>query len=146
MTAGAPRAILALVRLLRKVSPFAGGMAPHLTPFEVGQIKAHAYHGLGAAAIAPLIVRSDKSHPSLQNVVDVLHKLREKPAWRGERAKGSGRQRKTTRKLDKEIVRIVLRHRGENKVTVAFVRRQQLRTHPDSQRTPSKHQSCEFLS
>ena len=30
-----------------------------LTPFEIGQIKAHLHHGLGATAIANLVAKID---------------------------------------------------------------------------------------
>ena len=98
-------------------------MPPHLSPFEVGQIKAHSYHGLSAHAISALVVRQDKSHPSVQNVLDVVNRLRDHPSWRGQRLVGSGRLRATTPKLDKQILRTVLKHRGSSKVTVAFVRK-----------------------
>ena len=94
-----------------------------LTPFEVGQVKAHAYHGLGAADIARIVKKSDGSAPSEQGIANVLHRLVEEPAWRGERKGGSGRPRATPASLDKDIVREVFRRRGTCKVTVAYLQR-----------------------
>ena len=85
-----------------------------MTPFEVGQIKAHAYHGLGATDIAGILKRADGSHPSVQAVLDILQKL-EDPTWRGERAAGSGRHRVTTSAVDKLIVKEVFKSRGSRK-------------------------------
>ena len=95
-----------------------------LSPFEVGQIKAHMYHGLGAAAISRIVVKADgKSHPSEHGVKDVMDKLAKKPGWRGEREPGSGRLRATTPALDKRMVRLVFKHRGSHKVTVDFIKK-----------------------
>ena len=33
-----------------------------LAAFEIGQIKAHVYHGLGAAQIARIFVKADGKH------------------------------------------------------------------------------------
>ena len=95
-----------------------------LTAFEVGQIKAHAYHGLGAAAISRIVFKADgKTHPSEHGVKDVLDKLQRKPTWRGERDVGSGRWRLTTPAVDKKIKGLVFRYRGKAKVTVAFIKK-----------------------
>ena len=64
-----------------------------LSPFYLGQKKAHAYHGLGASAIARILVKPDgKTHWSAQAVQDAIDKLAEKPKWAGERKVGSGAQ------------------------------------------------------
>ena len=94
-----------------------------LTPFEVGQIKAHLHHDLGAAAISKLVTKTDGQQVSVQAVVDVAAKLKANPAWRGERAEGSGRPRLTTKKEDRSIEREVLKNRGVDKVTVAFLQK-----------------------
>ena len=95
-----------------------------LTAFEVGQIKAHAYHGLGAAAISRIVFKADgKTHPSEHGVKDVLDKLQRKPTWRGERDVGSGRWRLTTPAVDKKIKGLVFRYRGKAKVTVSFIKK-----------------------
>ena len=83
-----------------------------LTPFEVGQIKAHLHHGLGPTSIAALVVKADGSCVSVQGVSDVKAKLEADRAWRGERAAGSGRPRKTVAAMDRAIVRAVFRARG----------------------------------
>ena len=46
-----------------------------LTPFVIGQIKAHAYHQLGPSAIAAIVKKEDGTHPSVQAVADALAKL-----------------------------------------------------------------------
>ena len=50
-----------------------------LTAFEVGQVKAHAYHDLGPTAISKLVQKSDGEYVSKQSVVDVLAKLEADP-------------------------------------------------------------------
>ena len=94
-----------------------------LTPFEVGQIKAHAEHGLGPAQIARVVTKSDGTFPSDAAVAEVLRKLVADPAWRGERKQGSGRPRATSRRLDKQIVKEVFRARGTIRVTVGYLQK-----------------------
>jgi hypothetical protein len=56
-----------------------------LSPFEVGQVKAHMYHGLGAAAISRIILKRDgKSHwgeTAIQRQIDILESS---PSWKGD--------------------------------------------------------------
>ena len=97
----------------------------HLTPFEVGQIKAHAYHGLGAADILKILYKPDGiSQWSFNAVNDALKKLNAEPSWRGERAPGSGAARKTTAREDKQIEDFILKWRGEKKVTVRVIKKE----------------------
>ena len=66
------------------------GTYARLTPFEVGQIKAHMYHELGAAAVSRIVVKQDgKTHPSEHGVKDAIDKLRSDPKWRGARESGT---------------------------------------------------------
>ena len=67
-----------------------------LTPFDVGQVKAHAFHGLGPASIARIVEKTDGASPSEQSIGDVLRKLTQDPEWRGERQARSGRRKKKT--------------------------------------------------
>ena len=67
-----------------------------LTPFEIGQIKAHMRNGLGATEIAGIIKKADGKHPSQPSVVAAMQKLTKQPSWRGEREAGSGRPRATS--------------------------------------------------
>jgi hypothetical protein len=94
-----------------------------LSAFELGQIKAHAYHGLTATQIRPLVKKLDGARPSVQGVVDALAKMKDDPKWRGERAAGSGRKRKTSKALDGKIVKRVLKDRGQAKVTVPYLKK-----------------------
>ena len=57
-----------------------------LDPFDIGQIIAHAHHGLNAPKIAELVVKTDGLSPSKQAVHDVLTKHEDDPSRRGERA------------------------------------------------------------
>ena len=61
-----------------------------LSPFEVGQIKAHLYHGLGPRAIAGLVKMSDGTNVSVQGVCDTKAKLDGDPSWRGEELQAQG--------------------------------------------------------
>ena len=95
-----------------------------MTPFEVGQVKAHMEHGLGCTKIARRVFKPDGSEFGEQAISTCMHNLRENLDWRGERKKGSGAPRKTTRKQDKEIVKFVKKQRGRQKVTVKKVKKQ----------------------
>ena len=59
-----------------------------LTPFEIGQLKAHSYHGLGQTAIARIVHKGDGFTISVEAMADVLAKLTDDPAWRGVRVYG----------------------------------------------------------
>ena len=75
-----------------------------LTPFEIGQIKAHAEHDLSAPAIAARVIKSDGHPVGRQAVLYVLAKLHADLKWRGGRAEGSGRKRKTSPALHRSWV------------------------------------------
>ena len=96
-----------------------------LTPFDVGQVKAHMQHGLSAASIVDWMFKADGEtkfgETAIQNCID---KLKKNPAWRGERQEGSDRPRKTSAKQDKEVVRWLLKERGKQKVTVPRLKKQ----------------------
>ena len=94
-----------------------------LSPFEVGQIKAHLYHDMGPTAIASIVKKADGQFVSKQAVCNVISKLEADPKWRGERALGSGRYKKTSDILDKSIVREVFAQRGRRKITVASLKK-----------------------
>ena len=97
----------------------------HLTPFDVGQVKAHVEHGLSASSIADRMLKPDgktKFGPTaIQNCINKLH---EDPEWRGEREEGSDRPRKTSTKQDREMVRWLLKERGKQKVSVPRLKKQ----------------------
>lgn len=94
------------------------------TAFEVGQVKAHMYHGLGPEAICGIIKKADgKSHFSHTAVSRIVAKLKSSPTWRGDRQVGSGAVRKTTAAEDRALVKGVLDKRGKRKVTVSFLQR-----------------------
>ena len=76
-----------------------------LTPFEVGQVKAHMYHDLGARRIAGIICRADGTKFSDTAIQDCMNKLLENKHWRGERAEGSRAQRKTAAAQDESLVK-----------------------------------------
>ena len=97
----------------------------HIGPFELGQIKAHMEHGLGCGQIRARVKKGDgKTLFSERAIVTAMNNLRDNPHFRGERAKGSGRPRKTTKKQDREIVRWLERRRGKEKVTVSRLKKQ----------------------
>ena len=95
-----------------------------LTPFDLGQIKAHLYHGLRPAAIREIMVKGKGkkrwSHNAIKNACD---KFEADPTWKGERAEGSGRPRETTVAEDKAIEKHILDNRGKQKVTVRDIKR-----------------------
>ena len=96
----------------------------HLSAFELGQIKAHVYHGLAPYAISKILVKGDgETHWSWNAIKAAAEKLESDPAWRGEREGGSGRPRETTEKEDRAIVKHVLEKRGKQKVTVKNIKR-----------------------
>ena len=96
-----------------------------LTPFEVGQVKAHMEHGLGCTAIAQRVFRVDGKTPFGETaILNCMTKLQQNPNWRGEREKGSGAPRKTTTKQDKQVVSWLLKERGKQKVSVSRLKKQ----------------------
>ena len=100
-------------------------MGYQLSPFEVGQVKAHMEHGLGCKKIAERLYKADGKKTFGETVVvNCMNKLIEDPSWRGERQEGSGAPRKTTAKQDKEIVKWVLDERGKQKVGVPQLKKQ----------------------
>ena len=50
-----------------------------LTPFEVGQIKAHPYHELSSSEVADLVIKSDGEPVSRETVREVMAKLEADP-------------------------------------------------------------------
>ena len=61
------------------------------SPFEIGQIKAHLHHGLGATQIARITLKPDgRSHWSDTAVQKQIDKLGANPRWKGVRQEGSG--------------------------------------------------------
>ena len=94
------------------------------TAYEVGQVKAHMYHGLGPEAICGIITKADgKSHFSHTAVSRIIAKLKSSPSWRGDRQVGSGAARKTTAAEDRALVKGVLDNRGKRKVTGSSLQR-----------------------
>ena len=95
-----------------------------LGAFEVGQVKAHVYHGLGPSAIAKIIRKPGKKKLfySPHAISDCIRKLEATPQWKGERKSGSGPPRKTTEEQDEELLDLVLELRGKRKVTVTYLR------------------------
>ena len=98
--------------------------ATPLTPFDVGQVKAHMVHGLGCTAIMRLVKRADGSTFGETAIVNCMNKLKANPRWRGERSEGSGAQRCTTKLQDARVVKWVEKERGKQKVTVARLKKQ----------------------
>ena len=96
-----------------------------MSPFEVGQVKAHMEHGLGCTSIAKLVKKADgRTCFEEKAISNCMRKLRDCPEWRGEREAGSGAPRKTSEKQDKEIVQWVLDNRGTTKVSTSRLKKQ----------------------
>ncbi|CAK0803632.1 unnamed protein product, partial [Prorocentrum cordatum] len=96
-----------------------------LSPIEVGQVKAHMEHGLGCTSIAQRLKKADgKTSFSETAISNSMKKLQENPKWRGERDAGSGAPRKTTEKLDRDVVKWAVANRGKTKVTVSRLKKQ----------------------
>ena len=94
-----------------------------LTPFEVGQVKAHVEHGLSAAAIAERVFKADgKTTFGMTAIQNCINKLYANPGWRGERQEGTGPVRKTTLQQDNGIIKWLLAERGKQKVSVPRLR------------------------
>jgi hypothetical protein len=96
-----------------------------LTPFDVGQIKAHMEHGLPGAEIARRVKRADgRTCFGETAILNCMAKLEANPLWRGEKSDRSGRPRKTTTKQDKQVVRWLLKQRGKQRVTVSTLKKE----------------------
>ena len=99
------------------------------TAFEIGQVRAHLYHGLCATDIARIIRKPDgRSHWSPTAVQNQIDKLNAAPRWRGERKEGSGAPRKSTEKQDRQMVSLLERNKGKEKVTIGWLRKRLLWT------------------
>jgi len=94
------------------------------TPFLVGQVYAHMHHELTALQISRIILKGDgKSRFGEKAVKACMDALDSDPSWNGERRKGSGAPRKTTKRQDKQIVDAIYKFRGRAKVTVAWLQK-----------------------
>ena len=71
-----------------------------LTPFELGQIKAHMHHALGCRAIADIVEQPGGGRWGHTAIARAMPKLSADPEWRVDRKVGSGRERKTTTSLE----------------------------------------------
>ena len=94
------------------------------TGFDIGQIHAHMYHGLGATAISRILTKPDgKTHWTDTAIQNAMDKLTAAPTWKGVREEGSGAPRKTTEAQDKLIMKAVIDNRGVEPVTNLWLRR-----------------------
>ena len=94
-----------------------------LTPYEVGQIKAHHAHGMGPVDIAGVVVKTDGAHPTHSAVSQTLSHLGRNGKWRGDRKATTGRPRASTVALDKAVVKEVFKSRGSIRVTVSYLKK-----------------------
>ena len=119
-----PQSVLLLRHpILFRSPPYLSAMS-QFTLFEVGQVKAHLWHGLTANQIKDIVTKVDgKTLFSYQGVKDVVDKLVADPKWRGDRQEGSGAPRKTTARQDKELEKKVFQKRGREKVTVPYLQK-----------------------
>ena len=78
----------------------------HLDGFAVGIIAALRDEGYAVRDIAanPLLTKPTGHAVSFHTVSSVVRRLDSEPAWRGERAEGSGRPRETTAAEDHALV------------------------------------------
>ena len=98
-----------------------------LTPFEVGQVKAHMHHQLTALQISRIILKGDgKSRFSENAIKNCMVALGADKKWKGARQAGSGAPRKTTAAQDKQIEGAIYKYRGRYKVTVAWLKKRYL--------------------
>lgn len=98
-----------------------------LTPFEVGQVKAHMHHKLTALQISRIIFKGDgKSRFSENAIKNCMVALGADKKWKGVRKAGSGAPRKTTAAQDKQIGDAIYKYRGRFKVTVAWLKKRYL--------------------
>jgi len=82
------------------------------------------FHDLGATAIARLVMKPDgKNTWSRSGIQAVMAKIEQDKKWRGVREEGSGAPRKTTTKVDRRVVKTVLKHRGRRKVGVKLLKK-----------------------
>lgn len=95
-----------------------------LTPFDIGQVKAHMEHGLSAAAISLRVFKAAGGTFGETAIQNCMNKLKATPRWRGSREVGSGPPRKKTAKQDKDIIRWLLKERGKQKVSVSKIKKE----------------------
>ena len=94
-----------------------------LDPFAVGGIAALDNLGYSQRGIADskAVKKADGGPVLFSAVGKVLRKLKNDPAWRGDRKEGTGTTRSTSKEEDEAMVQYVLDNRGKKKVTSAKV-------------------------
>ena len=98
----------------------------HLTHFLRGAIYGLLLAGWTYNEIAEEVEKPDGTHPCQQAVAQVARQLQSRGGfgWDGEAASGeAGRPRSTSDALDKQIVKLVFKHRGRTLVTIKYVQR-----------------------
>jgi len=96
------------------------------TPFLRGVIYGLLLAGWTYSEIADEVEKPDGTHPCQQAVAQVAAQLRACGGfcWDGETGSSEvGRPRSTTDALDKEIVKLVFKHRGRRLVTIKYVQK-----------------------
>ena len=72
------------------------------------------YHGLDGAKISRILLKPDGiNHWSETAIQNAVNKIEEDPDFRGEREEGSGAPRKTTKKQDRDLYKMVMREKGK---------------------------------
>ena len=97
-----------------------------LTPFLRGVIYGLLLAGWTYCEIAEEVEKPDGTHPSQQAVAKVAATLKSCGGfrWDGHSSSGNaGRPRATTDALDKQIVKLVFKHRGSAVVTIKYVQK-----------------------
>lgn len=97
-----------------------------LTPFLRGVIYGLLIAGWPHAEIADEVEKPDGTHPSTQAVAQVAAQVESLGGfgWNGQTPPGkAGRPRTTTDALDKQIVKLVFKHRGRALVTIKYVQK-----------------------
>ena len=96
------------------------------TPFLRGAIFGLLLAGWTYSEIAAEVEKPDGTHPCQQAVAQVAKQLKARGGFAGDgenESEQAGRPRITTDALDKEIVKLVFKHRGRAMVTVKYVQK-----------------------
>jgi hypothetical protein len=95
------------------------------TPFLRGVIYGLHLAGYAYHEIQEEVVKPDGSETTQQGIADAIAKADRNGGvlWDGEVGKSSGPPRQTTPSLDKQILRLVFKHRGRTSVTPKYIKK-----------------------
>ena len=94
--------------------------------------------GAGPAQIVKKVRKPDKAPLKPRNVRKIVQKFKENPDWDGSREEGTGPTPILTDSDKKKIMKIVIKHRGKEVVTIGLIKKMLRHLRDVSDRTISR--------